>query len=269
MAVTLDLRLIDHEHLVVRGCRIVNQSVKKNDPEILRACLASLPVEVNRAVVRFHKARLARLRQLKAPQVVVENEERFLQRANGQAYRPKAFENYGLDELRKLLGTWCWQSFCFSIPSSNELHWFLEPQAGPKDFPLHPFWQDDRGTPTQSVFSKALNGAGDYPRDALGDPIVRTCGSAEKGCYGYNPPRTAKSILRVLGTVDPSTWDEHIPLRCTLYRQTSHFAEMDNAEIEERVQAELAEARETFPVLVSAYTKAVESRFGVSCEYSL
>jgi hypothetical protein len=44
---------------------------------------------------------------------------------------------------------------------------------------------------------------------------------------------------------------------------------LHDEEIAVLVEDELSFARDAFPVLVAAYSKAVEKGYGVSCEYSL
>jgi hypothetical protein len=267
MGVTLDLRLIDHERIAVKGLRAVNDALRNNNPGILRDYLVSLPVAIDPSVVEYHAERLAKLRELKAPEVIIQNEERFLRLPNGEAYRPAEFRNATLDELRELLGTWCWVTHSYSLDQSwNELHWFLEPLAGPDDMPLHPIHLNV-GDPGQTVFAKALQGAVPYPSDDLGSPVIRTCGSREPDCSGYNPPETARVILEALHSVDLSNWEEHVPFRCDLYRRAN--LGIGNEDIVNFVEDELSIARDTFPVLQSTYAKAIEKDYGVSCEYTL
>src|SRR5580700_9860512 len=140
MGVTLDLRLIDHERIAVRGLQVVNDAIRGNNPEILRNYLATLPVEVRPSLVDFHQRRLSKLRDLKAPDIIIKNEEEFLRMANGESYRPAAFATAAFDELRHLLGTWCWKTHTISLGKLyDELHWFLEPVAGPDEFLLTPY----------------------------------------------------------------------------------------------------------------------------------
>jgi hypothetical protein len=203
---------------------------------------------------------------VKAPEIIIRNEEQFLRLANGEAYRPEEFQNSTLDELRQLLGTWCWLTHSYSLDQAwDELHWFLEPMAGPDDFPLHPS-RPDVGDPNQSLFTKALHGEVNYPKDDLGDPVIRTLGSRERDCSAYNPPQAAAAILAALQGVDPAAWDDHVPFRCQLYRRAC--GDLKNDEIT-FVEDELSRARDAFAVLIAAYAKAVEKGYGVSCEYSL
>ncbi len=267
MGITLDLRLIDHERIVVRGLRAVNDVIRHNDPDRLRDYLRGLSIDVDPSVVEYHRDRLARLREVKAPEVIIQNDERFLRMATGDAYRPEEFQNSTLDELRQLLGTWCWLTHSYSLDKAwEELGWFLEPTAGPADHPLVPI-RPLVGDLQQSVFHKALQGSVAYPTDALGAPVIRTLGSLERDCSGYNPPEICKVIVARLQEVDPHAWEEHVPFRCELYRRA--IPGMTNDEIAEFVADERSIATETFAVLLSAYTNAVDKGFGVSCEYSL
>ena len=267
MGVTLDLRLIDHERIVVRGVQIVNDAVRRGDPEILRRYLRELPVDVDSSIVDLRMERLSKLREYKAPEIIIQNEERFLRLAKGEAYRPEEFQNSTLAELRQLLGTWCWVTYSYSLDKVwDELHWFLEPIAGPEDHPLHPL-RPKVGDPNLTSFTKALQGAVHYPKDDLGDPVIRTLGSQEPECSGYNPPETCTIILDALQRVEPGAWEEHVPLRCELYRRACPG--LDNEEIGVVVEDELSFARDAFSVLVAAYANTVDKGYGVSCEYSL
>jgi hypothetical protein len=267
MGVTLDLRLIEHERIVVRGLEAVNEAIRHNDPDRLRDYLRGLPIEVDPAVVDDRESRLAKLRELNAPAIIIRNEEQFLRVANGEAYRPEEFKNSTLDELRQVLGTWCWVTHSYSLDKAwNELHWFLEPMAGAEDLPLYPL-RPSVGDPSQSVFNKALQGEVHYSTDALGDPVIRTLGSHERDCSGYNPPETCEAIFAALQGVDPHGWEEHVPFRRELYRRA--MPGMEDEEVAGFVEDELAMSREMFSILVSVYSKAVAKKYGVSCEYSL
>ena len=124
MGVTLDLRLIDHERIVVRGLPAVNDAICHNDPERLREYLKGLPIDVDPAVVEYRQTRLAKLREFAAPEIIIQNEERFLRWANGEAYQPMEYQNSTLNELRHLLGTWCWVTHSYSLDKAwDELHW--------------------------------------------------------------------------------------------------------------------------------------------------
>jgi hypothetical protein len=266
MGVTLDLRLIDHERIVLGGTRAVNDAIRKKEPNILREYLASLPVEVDPAIVERHTHRLARLREFKAPEVIIQNEERFLDLAKGVPYRPERLQEATFDDLRELLGRWCWINHTYSLDKAWEnLHWFLEPVAGPvyATCPQYP----EVGEPARSIWTKCMKGAIPYPKDELGDPIVGTLGSMEPGCSGYNPPDVCKEALTALQHVDPADWQKHFAFRRELYKKDTPG--LSDEDVDVCIESELTFAMDAFPVLLMAYTKAVERGFGVSCEYSL
>lgn len=268
MGVTLDLRLIDHKRIAVQGLRAVNKAVRHDNPEILREYLGTLPIDVNKSVVDTRRARLSKLRELNAPKVIIQNEMRLLDMANGKSYRPAALKNATFDELREALGTWCWMNHCYSLGKVwGELHWFLEPKAGPDNLPLYPEVYHKVGDSDQTVFSKALKGTVSYPKDRLGDPVIRTLGSRDPECSGYNPPNACKVILEALRGVKPAAWVRHVLFRSKLYRL--QWPGMKKKEIARQVKNDLSYAAEGFPILLSTYSKAVEKGYGVSCEYSL
>ena len=266
MGVTLDLRLIDHERIVVRGREVLNVALRDNAPNLLRDYLATLSIEVNQEVVDYRMSRLAKLREYNAPSIIIENEERQLRYANGDAYRPCEFEHATFDDLRQMLGTWCWPAYSYSLDKSwAELDWFLNPVEGPM-YALCPH-RPEVGDPKQTIFDVALHGAKRYPLDDRGDPVIGTLGSTERDCYGYNPPDVVQRILSALRQVDPATWENHAQYRRDLYRKENPT--FDEEDIRERVENDLSFAREALSIMVSAYTKAAEMGFGVSCEYCL
>jgi hypothetical protein len=263
MGAEIALALIDHECIVVQGLPVVNAALRQNNPEILREYLATIPVDVDSSIVTLHKERLARLRDFNAPETVIEIEERLLESATGESYRPEAFREATFDQLRGLLGNWCAASRSYSLDKAwSELHWFLQPGAG-TGYSLLDTWLPKVGDPDQTVLSKALQGAVHYPTDDLGKPLF-----GEPGPYalGYNPPETCQVILDALQNVEPAAWRDHVPFRSTLYRR--ECPDMSNEEIARRVENDLSFAKEAFPVLLSAYTKAVDKAYGVSCSYS-
>src|SRR5262245_50298494 len=114
MGVTCDLRSIDHKHVVEGGLTAINRALAANDAAVLRDFIASLPFQSNPSVLAMHEERLTRLRQLQAPPIILENEERMLSLARGDAYSPAALTKQSLDELRETLGHWNWVNSSYS-----------------------------------------------------------------------------------------------------------------------------------------------------------
>jgi hypothetical protein len=267
MGVTLDLRLIDHKRIVVDGLRITNEAIAKRDPEILRKYLATMPVEVDKDLVANSRARLEQLRKLKVPAQIIQIEERTLSGLSGEPYRVESIKSSTFDELRELLGTWCWRNHSVQIDKAwEELQWFLEPRDAttePPYFPIPP----RTGASNQSVFDKAIHGSQPYPLDLSGQPIIRTLGTKKEDCTGYSPPEVVAVIYEALRHVDSATWPELLEQRIRLYRKC--LPELDEGMIGDIVENELEIARVFFPQLKAAYQRAAEKEFGISCEFSL
>ncbi|HUE70060.1 MAG TPA: hypothetical protein VMP01_04155 [Pirellulaceae bacterium] len=267
MGVALDLRLIDHQRIVVDGLSIVNDAIRKDDPEVLRRYLGTLPVEVDDVLVAHHRSQLAQLRKMKAPKEIIQIAEQSLRRVSGEPYRPPAFAAANFDELRELLGTWCWMNHCFSLDKAwAELNWFLQPRDATPEPPHYPM-QPRVGDPTQTLFDKAIHGAEQYPCDQSGLPIIRTLGSRHADCAGYNPPAISAAILERLETVDATTWPGLLSKYVAMYQRA--FPNFDSEMVQEIAEGDLDAAQELFPVLKAAYQRAVNLGFGVSCEVSL
>src|SRR6185295_8459646 len=254
MGVTCDLRLIDHKHVVEGGLTAVNRARAANDPAGLRDFIASLPFQSNPEVLAMREGRLSRLRQLQAPPIILENEERMLALARGDAYSPAALAKQSLDELRETLGHWNWVNCSYSLDKAwYELDWFLQPAEGEGDLLLYPS-RPKPGDPHQTRLDQALNGASEPP------PVIRTCGSPEAG-FGYNDPPAVAAIDVALQSIDPQSWSKLLPARMDLYRRAEHLDEAEAAEIAGR---EFEFARRAFPVLQQAYRDAAERGFGVA-----
>lgn len=97
-------------------------------------------------------------------------------------------------------------------------------------------------------------------------PLIRTCGSQDDDCFGYNPPDAVTSITLELSAVDDQKWSELIPRRIEQYRRVRPELTDEFSDI---VSKELDHARMAFSVLCTAYSLASERGLGVACEYSL
>ena len=202
MGVTLAIRLIDHEHVVENGLRVVNDALSANDPGILVDYIASLPFNPEPEVVANRQARYDKLRALNAPDPILQNEERMLRLATGEAYARDVLTTKSMDELREVLGTWGWAHNSFNLGKAwQELDWFLQPADGPHDSLMLP-QRPQVGDPAQTDFDRALNGSEQSPSDNSGLPIIRSCGSQDTDCFGYNPPESIAAIHSAIIGVD-------------------------------------------------------------------
>jgi hypothetical protein len=266
MGVILDLRMIDHEYVVEHGLPLVNTAIAANDASILVEYILSIPFTADPDAVEQLRARCNRLREVQAPDVIIQDEERVLALVTGDEYSREKLTAKTLDELRELLGTWCWAQNSFRLDKAwYELDWFLQPADGPEDRLMFPA-RHEVGDPAQTLFDQALLGSQPSPLDDTGTPVIRTCGSQEDGCFGYNPPDTVRAIDKALSTIEVQRWDELIPQRIDQYRRASF--NLGDA-VDDVVARELEFARRAFPVLQKAYNTACERGFGVACEYSL
>jgi hypothetical protein len=267
MGVICDLRLIDHERVVVGGRRVVDRALREGKPEILREYIAGLPLEINPAEIAVREDRLARLRQYQAPAMIIENEERHLAEAKGEAFTPAALTLLSMDQLRETLGRWNWANWSYSLDKAwPELAWFLQPAEGEGDFLLYPM-RPRVGEASQTLLDKALHGGQQSPRDDSGAPVIRTCGSPNEDCFGYNDPPTAAAIDGALQAIDPEQWNDLLPRRAALHRLAA--SDLSEDEAADFAAQELELARMAFPALRQAYHDAAARGFGVACEYSL
>ena len=267
MGVTLDLRMIDHDHVVEHGVVAVNEAISNNDASILAKYIRSLPFTPNQESIAYRQARCARLREVDAPEMPIQTEERLLRLVNGEAYSRDELSRQSLDELRHLLGTWGWAENSFNIDKLwSALDWFLQPVEGPDDFPMHVI-RPKVGDAGQSLLDQALKGSEQSPLDDSGMPIIRTCGSEREDCYGYNPPSKVAEIVLDLNAIDPETWGALVARRIGMFKKSQ--LEIEDETIRNIVADELKDAREALGVLQAAYNTANDRRFGIACEFSL
>jgi len=179
MGVTLQLRLIDHRHVVELGLPAVNRALAANDASLLVDYLCAIPFTPDEKHIALCRARRDKLREVNAPEVFIENEERFLRIASGEAYQREALMAKSLDELREILGMWCFVQNSFVVGKA------CLPQSCKV------------GDPQASALEWAFGGAAQSPLDDVGMPVIRTCGSKADDCFGYNPPE-------VIGIIRPA-----------------------------------------------------------------
>jgi hypothetical protein len=266
VGVILSLRLIDHERIAVQGLAAVNEAIRSNNPAVLREYLQTLPIEVNDKRVSFHQQRQTKLTELKAPDVILQNEARFVDWATGAAYQPAMYATATLEELRQLLGTWCWLANTHDLDKTwRQVEWFLEPAAGLDEMPTLAHADRNSADPTLSLVGQSLYGAASYPLDIEGKALIRTLGTPE--CSGYNPPAVAAEILQALNKIDTDHWDQHLAFRTELHQREN--PNDSQHELREYAETELVYAKDGFAVLRNVYARAASLGYGVSCEFSV
>jgi hypothetical protein len=198
----LALVQIDHEGVVVQGLPALNHALRTGDLAPLRRLLQSLPFDEPQDLLDFLRDRLARLRQVKAPPVIIESEERRL--ASVRRPAPEHIEQASLEELRTLLGRWCAEARTLDLDSGWDLlHWYGDP--GRRRRPIGD-WRVQAGHVPPSAWDHALYGAEPYPLDAGGQPVIRTGGDPTAGWY--NPPPVVARVAAALAALDTTDWDQ-------------------------------------------------------------
>lgn len=265
MSVLFNLRLIDHANVVELGGAAINEAISKSDPKVLLRHLLSIPYRPDEKLIEYRRRRVDSLRKLNAPEVIVASELTALRLATGEAYAPEVLATHSLDQLRNVLGTWGWVGNSYSIGAWQELEWFLHSASGRDDLASE-LGKPEIGSPDQSIFDKALRGSQLSPLDTKGQPVIRTCGSTDEDCFGYNPPSVVQEISIALDAIDPMSWHLLLPRRKQLLTEST--PDLRDC-VDEIVTDELDGAGTAFAILKTAYGRARDQGFGAACEYSL
>ena len=265
MGVTLDLRLIDHVRVTSKDAPAVNRAVLENDARILLDYIVAIPFTPDPDTIAYRQERLKKLQDLHAPAVIIENEVTLLKNAKGEGYTSDILRSKTLDELRVILGQWGRYQDTYRLETWYGLDWFLQPAEGPDDLLTIPI-RPKAGDPMQTLLDQALKGSELSPVDCEGMPLIRTCGSKDEDCFGYNPPEKVAVIHDRLSAVDVQKWDDLVPQRIELHQRNWRYS---SEQLNKHVEHELAYAREGFEVLLKAYGDARDREFGVACEYNL
>ena len=192
MSMTLTLRIIDCHRLFVVGSKVVQDATDQNDPELLRRYLLSRPASVDLAAARRRFRRLRKLRELRAPEIILENEERMLREARRKQFTPESLANASIDDLRKLLDELC--SWCHDFGDGNRAQHLRRT--------VNPHNDDYRylGRASQAVLA-ALNGSEEHP-------LYR---ETTYGDFGYNPPEAVREIDDALAGIELDHFVRHMP----------------------------------------------------------
>jgi hypothetical protein len=247
MGVSLALVAIDHEAIVERGLAVLNDAIAAGDPEKLRAYMRGLAVDVDPAIVAVHEKRLATLKSMNAPRVILENEKRLLT----QAKDPRAgLDEARLPELRGRLGAWCFRSRDCDIDKLwDVVHWFCDPKRRKHKLDEPRFPDDKKAKPT--TFDLAIHGEAPGPTDADGEPFFGDAMDPVR----YNPPATTQKIAKALAAVDKSGWPA---LAKKLDDDACYLGGLQDA---------LGAATEARERLARFYARFAERGFGVSVSF--
>ncbi len=200
--VTLALRLIDHQRVAKEDRAVIEQFLAERDSTALVDYIASLPFSQDADLVQKAEARIigpqkATCLNMSAKEIRRYNEmwKQIIACLNGSAYQADALRDQSIDSLRELLGQWGSPVKSYDLLEDWKLvEWYLQPFDTPPNlsFPrrLNVKRQD------RNPFDWALLGRDDSPTDSLGAPLIRSCGSREPECFGYNPPDAVLEILR-------------------------------------------------------------------------
>jgi hypothetical protein len=202
VGVSLALFQVDHENAVVRGLPLLNHALQTGDLEPLRELILTLPFEQSKQLEDHIHARIARLRDLQAPPVVLAIEEQRLART----FPPSASEivQAPLEQLRTWLGHWCPEPRTLDLDKLWDLlHWFCDPARRQR---RSKGWYDEREGYEPSLFDHAFHGYETYPCDASGEPVIRTYG--DPTASWYVPPDIVTDIARAFEAGSLGPWEE-------------------------------------------------------------
>lgn len=252
MGISLALCQIDHENVVVRGLPLVNLVLRSGDTEPLRELLRSMPFDEDAELVAAIRRKIAILRNMSAPALIIGGVEDRLRRALPPS--AEEIESATLDRLRDLLGRWSCETRTLDCDKESDwVHWYCDParrNRGVED------WRYAEVSP--SVFDFAFHGAEAYPQDDSGQPVIRTAGMQDSSWY--NPPAVVAQVAAAFARFGKTDFDE--------------WAAFD-ARMWGRIGGPPPEPREDSPVRMVAlfrdmaefYTRAAARGFGVSVEY--
>jgi len=202
MGVALTLRIIDSHRLFVVGSKVVQDATDQNDPELLRRYLRSLPASVDLVATRQRFKRLRKLRELRAPEIILENEERMLREARRKQFTPESLTNASMDELRKLLNELC--SWCHDFGDNNHARHLRRT--------VNPHNDDYRylGRESRAVLA-ALDGIEEHPLFRGTTFQLGSFGHVRYGDFGYNPPEAVREIDDALAGIELDDFVRHMP----------------------------------------------------------
>jgi hypothetical protein len=249
----LALFQVDHENLVVRGLPILNRAIETGELQPLRKLIKSLPFDESKELVAHFWKRVTKLKQVQAPQPIIEAEEKRLASAVRPA--PKTIDKASLADLRLMLGRWCSEARSVDLDKAWDLlHWFCDPGRRQRN---QGDWRGKGGTKKPSVWDCALHGHDPYPLDVSGQPLIKTAGN--EGDSSYNPPQIVADIAAAVSETSPDEWQKlDAKINSGKAESQPYLADIDDR---------LNYVGPVWQQFLQFYQKAASRGFGVSVEY--
>lgn len=256
MGVSLSLSLVEHSVYVEHGPAALRR-LEAGELEPVRALLFELlesPWVVQEALIAERRARLAKLEELRAPDLVLRNEERRIARLEGQGRSPEAVRAADAEQLRGLLHAWGrhGEELFFLDKSWDLIHWFADPARRERPTPGPP------ARSAQTLVDQALFGSQPVPLELPGHPLW---GDPSEEGSAYNPPGTAQAIHLLLDTLDTAAWEAVNEELSEVAVELAPYASSPGD------PGDLDFARNYFSRLRLAYETAAAKGLGVSCDW--
>jgi hypothetical protein len=252
MGISLALYQVDHTNIVVKGLALVNEALRTQKTENLRTFLKSLRFDESPELVEYFQNRVDRLREVEAPPMIIEWEEKRL--ASVLPPQPGFIDWLSLDELRAMLGSWCREARSIDLDKLWDLiHWYCDPNRRKR---LDGGWRFLKYY-TPSAFDYAFHGEAPYPLDLCGDTVIRTGGLQEMSWY--NSPQVVDQIAQAMSRTDCNDWD-------VIDEQMDSLSEEKRPYLS-GIQDRLNSVMKTFSRLSAFYISAAYRGFGVSVEF--
>jgi hypothetical protein len=244
---------VDHNNVVVQGLPILNRAIETGELQPLRKLIKSLPFDESKELVVHFRKRVTKLKQVGAPQPIIEAEERRL--ASVVRPAPKSIDKASLEELRLMLGRWCSEARSVDLDKAWDLlHWFCDPARRRRK---QGEWRGKGGAKQPSAWDYALHGHQAYPLDVSGQALIKTAGNEDDS--SYNPPQIVVDIAAAISETSPDDWKKlDAKVNSGKAESQPYLAEIDNR---------LDYVGPIWQQFSQFYQKAASRGFGVSVEY--
>src|SRR5882672_1493830 len=255
MGIEWRLCLVDHEHVVERGLRLLDD---------VRTHLLSKPWESDADVVRMLEERLKVLAGLNSPEMLLDHARRALAEARGDHVTPAEIRELDFRTARRLLRGWNMSQRVYPQGSMFDLiHWTVDArrreraeeavlQIGEAKV-IEPHWRLYPGL-EPTVWDHAYYGSAETPVDFDGIPIG---GGSLFG--SYNPPTVAAAIADEIARTRLPGWPEILQEFARTHSWNA--GKLQEEQVEKDVRAGWEQT-------VRAYETAAKRGFGVLIEAS-